>query len=1150
METNPVPADSANRVLPYDSNGSAPGAFPNNPFVGLRPFRSDEGLLFFGRREQTLELLQQLQQSRFLSVVGSSGCGKSSLIRAGLIPKLEAGFLVEQRDRWRITTAKPGDAPIENLAYSLIKTFSDAPADAATLIDDMKTVCAQAVVDFLTPRLKESDANMLLLVDQFEELFNFGRYGQREIFDTEDTQSKEAQLAERLDREQRREEAADFVSIMLGLAAQSELPIYVVMTMRSDFLGDCDVFYGLPEAINVSQYLVPRLARPQRQEAIENPIVLYGQKISPRLLDRLLNDAGEEGDQLPVMQHAMMRTWEQWRASKDPAIDLQHYEAAGTMKQALSNDAEEALSGMSGEDLNITKKLFQTLTDTDSRGRRIRRPTHLREIEAITGASREKLLEIISHFSGHGRSFLHLSQEESDPLVDISHESLIRQWSTLRDWVTKEARSKEIYLRLVGTASRYYRPEPEDDLLRGAALQIAMEWKEKRKPNQAWANRYHPSLDQALRFLDESKAQRDRDLTEAEKRRNEAAERERRDLEQAQLLAQQKQELAEAEAVARKRELDQALELATQREAAAHWQRRAIYGLAFLLILAVATSVFAVRAGFKAEQRKRQAEAAEQAALAAEKTAKDLSEQLKGKVTELDLRVESEKKLKDELAGKFQNEQKLKHDAEKLRDEAHKQAEIAKQAASRARKEAYNATVSAQGERAALVAAQKANERAEEKANEAVDARVKAAATQAANQTFREGLVLARINNPTEAAKKYHEAVDAYKSLTERDYEGEGTALLELADMYLRSEDPALFDEGAISLETAESVFKLIEKTKPVESNNGRAAVLIKTREYIISERFLREMSPEEAAEINVFSAVMFREAYDYYDKAKNPEGLAFTAEKMADLFRTSKDAGELHGLIEMYENLLKYHTERKGAPERVSLYLKIADLHKRLGETAEANTNFENARKVHTAYTDPEAKEGEARAYVDIGFVLGTDQDISNNIDLALQIVKSVPDPRAQANTLRYIGKKYQERWSDGPTSRAGYESEPAKAADYYSRAVALYRQQMPGTTIELAETLTELGIISLEIDKTVALEKFKEALQLYSDVENPKRAPLLLNIARIQEERGLLDEALKSYSEAERIFNKQNVIIDAIKAKGGATRVNAAIDKRSARP
>lgn len=264
MDTNPRSTDSTNRVPSYDDDGSASHGFPVNPFVGLRPFRSDEGLLFFGRREQTLELLHQLQLSRFLSVVGSSGCGKSSLIRAGLIPKLEAGFLVEQRDQWRIATAKPGDAPLLNLAQSLVKSFSDQSnsADVAALVEGMRTVCAQAVVEFLTTRLKDSDANLLLLIDQFEELFTFGRYGQAEVVDAEDTRSKEAQMAERVERERRRDEAADFVSIMLGLAEQRELPIYVVMTMRSDFLGDCDVFYRLPEAINESQYLVPRLPRP------------------------------------------------------------------------------------------------------------------------------------------------------------------------------------------------------------------------------------------------------------------------------------------------------------------------------------------------------------------------------------------------------------------------------------------------------------------------------------------------------------------------------------------------------------------------------------------------------------------------------------------------------------------------------------------------------------------------------------------------------------------------------------------------------------------------------------------------------------------------------------------------------------------------
>src|ERR1043165_9559180 len=104
--------------------GDEAGMSSMNPFVGLRPFESEESLLFFGRREQATELLQRLHATRFLAVVGSSGCGKSSLVRTGLIPKLKAGFLVEERDLWRIATMKPGDAPLENLAVSLLEAVA------------------------------------------------------------------------------------------------------------------------------------------------------------------------------------------------------------------------------------------------------------------------------------------------------------------------------------------------------------------------------------------------------------------------------------------------------------------------------------------------------------------------------------------------------------------------------------------------------------------------------------------------------------------------------------------------------------------------------------------------------------------------------------------------------------------------------------------------------------------------------------------------------------------------------------------------------------------------------------------------------------------------------------------------------------------
>lgn len=127
-----------------------------NPFVGLRPFNTDESLLFFGRHQQTVELIELLHRTHFIGVVGSSGCGKSSLIRAGLIPKLKAGFLVKDRDQWRIAVMKPGDAPIANLAAALSAAI---PVNDDAFADTIRMGGVQAVIERLVPQLIRSDAN-------------------------------------------------------------------------------------------------------------------------------------------------------------------------------------------------------------------------------------------------------------------------------------------------------------------------------------------------------------------------------------------------------------------------------------------------------------------------------------------------------------------------------------------------------------------------------------------------------------------------------------------------------------------------------------------------------------------------------------------------------------------------------------------------------------------------------------------------------------------------------------------------------------------------------------------------------------------------------------------------------------------------------
>ncbi|MGB8718201.1 MAG: AAA family ATPase, partial [Desulfobacterales bacterium] len=198
----------------------------SNPFVGLRPFYSRDSLYYFGRKQQSHALLQQLYAHRFVAVIGSSGCGKSSLVRAGLIPNLEAGFLVQDRDLWKIATFKPGDAPLYNLTAAMASaTESEAtPESGEGWVQNIQSLGGHVLADRLRAAIDGDESNLLVVVDQFEELFRF-------------QQARTTRV---------REEAADFVAILLHLAQQTVTPAYIVLTMRSDFLGECDTFQGLP----------------------------------------------------------------------------------------------------------------------------------------------------------------------------------------------------------------------------------------------------------------------------------------------------------------------------------------------------------------------------------------------------------------------------------------------------------------------------------------------------------------------------------------------------------------------------------------------------------------------------------------------------------------------------------------------------------------------------------------------------------------------------------------------------------------------------------------------------------------------------------------------------------------------------------------
>ena len=472
-----------------------------NPYVGLRPFYTEDSLYFFGREKQTGDLLEILHKHRFLGIVGSSGSGKSSLVRAGLLPNLFAGFLVEERDQWHIVTIKPGDSPLANFASGFIAALGENTGQEKTeaLEKAIRDEHSEAVTEYLKSEMG-ANHNLLLLVDQFEEIFSYR--GIREELADDDRLSP----AEHMDRARRKSEANDFVELLLTLAAQNEVPIYVTLTMRTDFLGDCDLFYGLPEALNQGRYLVPRMTRRQMRDAIECPALLKKSKIAPRLLDYLLNEVGDRFDRLPVLQHALQRTWDEWlRKGGAGSIEMHHYETAGGLKYALDKDAEEALRGL---DKSICAAIFKRLTDTDNSHRRVRSPARVSELMTAANASQKEVEGVVLQFKKNGRDFVYSSADgdPEDPSIDISHESLIRQWDRLRVWVDEERRSRDRYKDLVTRAKNENSP-----LLWPPELHDVTDWKKEVDPQAGWADRYSAvdgDFECTMGYIDKSIAKR------------------------------------------------------------------------------------------------------------------------------------------------------------------------------------------------------------------------------------------------------------------------------------------------------------------------------------------------------------------------------------------------------------------------------------------------------------------------------------------------------------------------------------------------------------------------------------------------------------------------------------------------------------------
>lgn len=453
----------------------------NRPYPGLRPFEPWESSIFFGRESHTDLLLEILDREHVLVVTGPSGSGKSSLIRAGLVPALPLGT-IGRGVGWRVAMMKPGDRPVRRLAQALLEPEAfgvellqrpepggenNEPLRSLAHVQAELTRGPRSLVDLVADVRAHStnrDFDLLLLVDQFEEIFTYEKAGERDV-----------------------NEADQFVNLLLQAAADKAAGIYVVMTMRTDFLGQCTRFLELPNVINHAGFLTPRLSRDELAKAVSGPARVFGGDLDADLTGELVNAGHDDPDQLPVLQHALARMWDLRTAAGDvhPRLTLQDLHAVGGIDAALSRHADEVLDGLSradasGQVLLYVQWLFRCISErrsAEAGGQLVRRPTMLRSISDSSGIAWELFVPILQSFAQPQVSFLTYPGQPGAPeqgeetVVDISHEALLRQWGQLKTWVAAEVKAAERYRELQRRTSLQ-----GGSLLTGPDLSFASEW--------------------------------------------------------------------------------------------------------------------------------------------------------------------------------------------------------------------------------------------------------------------------------------------------------------------------------------------------------------------------------------------------------------------------------------------------------------------------------------------------------------------------------------------------------------------------------------------------------------------------------------------------------------------------------------------------
>ncbi|MFO7684128.1 MAG: SUMF1/EgtB/PvdO family nonheme iron enzyme [Chloroflexota bacterium] len=444
------------------------------PYKGLEAYEERDAGYFFGRTVLIDKLLTRIADwkqdhhaLRFLAIVGASGSGKSSLVKAGLIPALR------QSEHWQIIVIRPGADPLLSLALPFLLQPQSSTTPIHHLVNELRT--HKETLNTLSQlRLAHEWSacdGVLLVVDQFEELFSI-----------EMTSS---------DKQPAGNDRAAFIHNLLYAAGLPSGSVHLLITLRADFYHHCADYDNLRAALADCQEYIGTMNVTEVQEVITRPLALAGYQLQDGLTEVILDTLGVGDTQsvakgqpepgfLPLLSHALLQTWEKRQGF---TLTLADYHAAGGVKGALRATADAVYAGLSSQEQTLVRAIFGALTEVREGGEDTRRRVYWTELAALIGD--EALLKRVIRKLTQARLIVtdqSLSVEPSDATGDFSytevaHEALIREWPLLRTWLAEDRLHLQMR-RLLSIAAQEWRAHNEDSgyLYRGARLRQVWAW--------------------------------------------------------------------------------------------------------------------------------------------------------------------------------------------------------------------------------------------------------------------------------------------------------------------------------------------------------------------------------------------------------------------------------------------------------------------------------------------------------------------------------------------------------------------------------------------------------------------------------------------------------------------------------------------------